>query len=750
MSRVNKDKGEYRLNYVQFENHKLPEFKEVKGREFVYYGENNLYPQYLIELYNRCSTHNAVVTGKAQMIKGKGFEETANNKKFIANSGGYEDLNYILFKTAVDLELFGGFALEVTFGMVGGQIAAINHIDISKLRLTKDKDMAVYSENWAIGSRADKKTFKIWHDKAPRQGTYIYYFKQYRTGIDCYPIPEYIGSIAAIETDVEINNFHLNEIKQGFAGGTMINFNNGVPNNPEKQREIERKLKNKFAGTDNAGGVVINFSDSPDKKPDIMPLNGNDLDKRFEQLRKDTTQEIFIGHKVTSPMLFGVKTEGQLGGRTEYLDAFELFTTNYIKYKQEVLEECFEYLGSINGVEEMHIQTLDKPLGQVWSEATLTTVMTKDEIRETLGLLPLGVNTLDGQQPEAMGANVNTHIKALSGREMQNLMRIVRKYENEQLTKEQAILLIKNGFGLSDEEALTYLGVQEQAPGQFAIDLTANEIKTLQLLDKAPMLDDIQLSVLLSIPIEEVKPLVQRLIDLDMMTSVLTNGNHLRMLSDVGEKYAKLYAASFSDEITDERKVEMFMAFGEEFTNKTAYFFAADFELTILDKNILAGIKGNKRLDINAIAKTSKVEPNEVNDRIVKLTEEGLISSKEVNSYGFPEMEYSVTDKGNSILKSDVKIQQIEVRYKYAKRPGLKGDTLIPTSREFCKKMVKATDTSKETYKLFTRQDINKLSALLGYNVWEQKGGYYHNPNTDVTSPFCRHQWMPVKIIKRK
>ena len=741
------NKGEYKLNYLQFENHKLPEFKEVKGREFVFFGENNLYPQYLIELYTRCSTHNAVITGKAQMIKGKGFEETPNNAKFIANSGGYEDLNYILYKTSTDLELFGGFALEITFGMVGGQIAAVNHIDISKLRLTKDKQVVMYSENWAIGSRAEKKTFRVWHDKAPRQGTYIYYYKQYRTGIDCYPVPEYIGSIAAIETDVEINNFHLNDIKQGFAGGTMVNFNNGIPNNPEKLREIERKLKNKFAGTDNAGGIVINFSDSPDKKPDILPLNGNDLDKRFEQLRKDTTQEIFIGHKVVSPMLFGVKNDAAFS-RTEYIDAFELFHVNYIQYKQKCLEEAFEYLGSINGVTEMHIQSLDKPLGQVWSEQTLTTVMTKDEIRETLGLLPLGVNTLEGQQPEAMGKDVNTHIKALSGREMQNLMRIVRKYENEQLTKEQAMLLITGGFGLSDEEALQYLGVQEQA--QFAIDLTANEIKTLQLLDKAPMLDDIQLSILLSIPIEDVKPLVQRLVDLDMMTSVLTNGNHLRMLSDVGEKYAKLYAANFIEELTDDRKAEMFLAFGEDFTNKTAYCFAEDFELTALDKSILAGIKGNKRLDINAVAKTSRVEPSEVNDRIVKLTEEGLISSKEVNSYGFPEREYSVTDKGNSMLKTEAKVQQIEVMYKYAKKPGIKGNTLISTSREFCVKMVNATDTSKDSFKLFSRQDINKLSAVLGYNVWEQKGGYYHNPNTDVTSPSCRHQWLPVKVIKRK
>ena len=63
--------------------------------------------------------------------------------------------------------------------------------------------------------------------------------------------------------------------------------------------------------------------------------------------------------------------------------------------------------------------------------------------------------------------------------------------------------------------------------------------------------------------------------------------------------------------------------------------------------------------------------------------------------------------------------------------------------------MVNMTDTSKERFRLFSRQDINKLSSVLGYNVWEQRGGYYHNPKSDVTTPYCRHIFSPVKIVKK-
>lgn len=743
-------KGEYKISHIAFENHKVPEFKEVRGKDIILFGDNNLYPQYLIELVNRSSKHNAIITGKAAFITGQGFETSEDSalQSFINNTNG-DNLNKVLYKAAWDLELFGGFALQIDFGILGNKIALISHIDISKLRKVKDESIILYSDNWALGSRAEKITYKVWDATAKREGTYIYYFKQYRTGIETYPIPEYIGSIAAIETDVEINNFHLNNIKQGFAAGMMVNFNNGVPNNPEKQREIERKLKAKFQGTDNAGGVVINFSDSPEKKPDILPLQPSDLDKQFEQLRKDTNQEIFTGHKITSPQLFGVDGESAFS-RNVINDAQEAFQVNYISPKQRLLEECFNYLAKINGIVTELVIVKNKSLGIAFSEQTVVSVMTKEEIREHLGLPPLAVNVVeqspDQAQPQGM---VNDHLKGLTGRQTQNLMRIVRNYDRGKITKDQALLMIKSGFGLSDEEALTFLG--ETNDQQFSIDLSAEQTKILQLLDKAPMLDDKQLSVLLNIQIEFIKPLILRLKELGLIEEVNIAGEHRRLLSEAGEKYAELYSGDFTSEVMDDkRKLDIFMSFGEEFTKDNCYKFASEFELTQLDKSILASIKGNKRLDISAISRSSKVSESDINDRLVALKDEGIINIKEIKSYGITELEYKITDKGNSIFKdSEPKVKMIEVFYKYGKNPTVKGPAVIDTTREFCREMINATNTDNNKFKLFSRTDINKLSNVLGYNVWEQRGGFYHNPNNNTTTPFCRHIWQPVKIVKK-
>jgi hypothetical protein len=219
---------------------------------------------------------------------------------------------------------------------------------------------------------------------------------------------------------------------------------------------------------------------------------------------------------------------------------------------------------------------------------------------------------------------VNDHLKSLTGRQTQNLMRIVRNYDKGKITKEQALLMIKSGFGLSDEEALTFLGeVNDQ---QFSIDLSAEQTKALQLLNKAPMLDDKQLSVLLNIPIENIKPLILRLKELSLIEEVNIAGEHRRLLSEAGEKYAELYSGDFTSRSwMTRRKLDIFLSFGEEFTSDNCFKFAAEFELTQLDKSILASIKGNKRLDIPAIAKTSRVEQSEVNDRLVVLKDEGII-----------------------------------------------------------------------------------------------------------------------------
>ena len=385
------------LLVIKLDNAKMPEFKEVKNKDYILYGDNNLYPDYLLELFTRCSKHNAIVTGKAQMIKGRGWDVNDQLLTFINKPNAYENLNDILYKSAIDLELFGGFALQITWSIASGKIAIISHLDFSKLRVTKDGDY-LYCDDWTDYKkvRNETKRYPAYNTKNPT-GTQILYYMQYRPSLKYYPIPDYVGSVSAIETDIEINNFHLNNIRQGFSGGTLINFNSGANPPVELQREISKRIKEKYQGTDRAGAVIVTFSDGKDKEPSVMSLSPSELDKQFAQLKESTTQEIFVGAKVTSPTLFGIATAGALGQRNEMKDAFEMFQNNYIAHRQFIFEQVFNDLAAVNGYpKELKIIPTQQINSQL-SENTLLQIMTKDELRQMIGLEPLVQVTAEKQ-----------------------------------------------------------------------------------------------------------------------------------------------------------------------------------------------------------------------------------------------------------------------------------------------------------------------------------------------------------------
>ena len=78
---------------------------------------------------------------------------------------------------------------------------------------------------------------------------------------------------------------------------------------------------------------------------------------------------------------------------------------------------------------------------------------------------------------------------------------------------------------------------------------------------------------------------------------------------------------------------------------------------------------------------------------------------------------------------------KIEILYSYEVRPEFGPDKLIPGSRDFCRELITLD-------RLYTRQEINAISAEVGRDVWSYRGGWYHNPKTGVNTPSCRHTWM--------
>jgi hypothetical protein len=372
-------------------SYQIPLFTKDRRNEYVNYGEDNNYPQYLCDLFNRSAKHNAILTAKQKWTYGKGLKVRKDEnldsmikaQQLLSKPNQFESLNDIFKKLALDKRLYGGYALQIIWDRGGQKIAKIFHVDFSKVRSSVDNSKFFYSNNWA-----DKKeTIVEFNAFNPdrRKGLQLYYCKDYRPTLKTYPLPDYIAAVPYIEVDVEIANYHRANIQNEFFFGGILNFNNGVPTD-EEQKDLVRRINRKHQGTNNAGRWIINFSDGADKAPNVIPIQPNDLDKQFDILNKTVQEELFVAHRVTSPMLLGIKTEGQLGGRTEMVDAYKLFDLNEIKPDQQHFEELFNYFAAINGaINAYEVLPLDLP-SPTLSEDTLVKVATESELRIMLGL----------------------------------------------------------------------------------------------------------------------------------------------------------------------------------------------------------------------------------------------------------------------------------------------------------------------------------------------------------------------------
>lgn len=394
---INKDTKPFDISIIKMAQVELPKFEEPRYNDWVNYGSDNLFPVKLIDLANRSALHNAIVSSKVDHTCGGGFtyekKKDSKTDKFIENPNPNESLEDVYRKITYDLVLFGGYCLNIILSKDKKSIAEIYHVPFNNIRCGKaDKtgfiDTYYYSRDWANYKKEgnEPEAIKAYKDGS-KEASQLIYVKEYMPGVMYYPLPSYVGAMAYIEIDTEIANFHLAHIKNGMTPSIMINFNNGIPS-PDERKKIEKQLARKYQGSDNAGNFILSFSEDKTKAPDVITLSPSQLDKQFIQLQDTVLQNILSGHKVTSPLLVGIKTEGQLGGTTELMNAYQIYTNTVIVPLQNLLMRTIDKITQINGLQELEIIKIN-PVEFTWEEGTLAQIMTKTEMRERIGLDPI-------------------------------------------------------------------------------------------------------------------------------------------------------------------------------------------------------------------------------------------------------------------------------------------------------------------------------------------------------------------------
>ena len=370
------------MNYyvLTFAEARQPEYREDKKEGFIKYGIKNDYPNYLVDLFNKSAKHNAILRNKVHYICGNGW--VGGSEEFKNNINRTESLNDITRKVSMDIEIFGGAYLQIIWN-TENQIAEIWHIDYTKIRTNKDNTQFWYKEEWK-DNKVPAEVYPGFNPKYPN-GSQIYYVKEYRPNIGTYSLPAYFSALNYIESDIEVSKHILGNAKTGFSASKLITLPDGEAAE-EEQKQIFNKFKNTYTGSDGVK-FMLSFVTDSSRKPIIDDLGTSDLTKEdFTRVDELIQTNIFSGHQITTPSIFGIAQAGKLGNRTEMRDGYEIFKSTYVNGKQMFLESLFNMLSGYAG-EPQDLKIIPtEPVGIEFTEAVLSQIMTKDEMREKIGL----------------------------------------------------------------------------------------------------------------------------------------------------------------------------------------------------------------------------------------------------------------------------------------------------------------------------------------------------------------------------
>ena len=391
---------------VNLETQIAPVIKEAMGKDYIEYGTEdyrNLYPQFLIDLYYNSSTHAAIVNTTADMIagedltvqEGENLNAYVKLKKFVAqaNSRG-ESLHTIVKKLAFDFKLHGAYGINVVWSKDRSSISELYHVPVERIRMGKPdvtgrvKEYYI-SADWKQPRKHKPQAVPAFSLTDRTNPNAIIYDGMYSPNMQLYRTPDYAAACNWCLVDQKVAEFHLANIENGFAGSYFINFSNGVPTF-EERRDIENSIKDKFTGSSNAGKFVLTFSDDKNRTPEIVPISVSDADKQYLALQELLTQNILTGHRVTSPMLFGIKNNTGLGNNADEMNqAYEMYLNTVVKPYQKNILSCLSKLFEVNDMNLPLEFVQGKPITSKWTIEDMKSVMTQDEIREELGLKPL-------------------------------------------------------------------------------------------------------------------------------------------------------------------------------------------------------------------------------------------------------------------------------------------------------------------------------------------------------------------------
>ena len=341
---------------VELDGYTPPEISESTTNDWVEFGANNDYYDYIIDIYTNSPTNNAIINSMADYIYGKGISATDSTR----NAGAYANLK-VLFpeaevqKMCKDLAIFSCFSYCLIPSKDKSKWAKAKHIPYNTVRAEKCNDKGEI-ENFYISydweDTKKNKPKKIANYDTLKEETFkecLVVVRPYSPGTFYYSPVDYQGGVMYAELEKLISEYYHNLVGNGFMPTTMINHHNGIPDR-EKRQTIKDELSKAVTGT-SGKTLLVTFNDSKEKAPEVITIPVTDAADQYILLTEQSRQQIITAHRVTSPMLLGVKSETGLGNNAdEIMTAWQLYDNTKIRPKQEMMLSSFRSVLADNGL----------------------------------------------------------------------------------------------------------------------------------------------------------------------------------------------------------------------------------------------------------------------------------------------------------------------------------------------------------------------------------------------------------------
>jgi hypothetical protein len=355
--------------------------------------------QNITDSYTTSTTNAACIEGIADLIFGKGlYAKSEGFQTVLDKLIPQEEIKRVIF----DLKLYGNAAFQIYWDDSHTKVVKFYHTPIQNIRAEKIYDNPKIENYFYCVDWADQKAQRN-KKKIPAFGTStekmeLLYIKNYSPGKYYYSLPDWMPGLQFAYVEAELSNLHLNNIENGFMPLVMVNMNNGIPA-PEERQTIESMIEQKFTGTRNAGRFMISFNDDAERRPTIDTINIDNLHDKYKYVAEYAQDRILVGHRVTSPLLFGIRTQanGFSSQSEEMKTAFSILQTMTINPFQNLVINFLTTALSEGGYDdtELYFEQLT-PLA-ILAEQAEDTGKTMDEVADETDRQMENPSTIDDE-----------------------------------------------------------------------------------------------------------------------------------------------------------------------------------------------------------------------------------------------------------------------------------------------------------------------------------------------------------------